>query len=355
MIKAHYKKSFSNFKLDAEFEIPASGITILFGPSGSGKSTLLNCIAGLENTDVAKLAINNDYYDNTELNIRASCPQRQFGYVFQDSRLFPHMTILRNLQYGFKRVKPHLQTFDINKLIKKFLLTDLLEQFPHQLSGGQKQRVALARSILSHPRLLILDEPMSALDYAAKQALYPYLEYIHKELSLPIIYVSHDLKEVLQLGDYVLIMDNGKIIDRGDLVDLCVTQPLLTQDEGSSFILQGVVTETDEQQCITTVQCQSHILLLSGKLLEIKQPVRILVHAKDVSISLTPVNDSSILNILKTTISKINAPENGKQLIELKIGETKLVSTLSIRSVNQLNLKPGLDVYAQIKATATIR
>lgn len=355
MINAHYKKTFANFELDAEFEIPATGITILFGPSGSGKSTLLNCIAGLDKANVAYLKINENFYDNKDLNIRLTCQQRQFGYVFQDNRLFPHMTVLGNLEYGFKRVKHHNHSIDINELIEKFSLTNLLEQFPHQLSGGQKQRVALARSILIHPRLLILDEPMSALDYAARQELYPYLEYIHKELTIPIIYISHDLKEVLQLGDYILVMDNGKIIDQGDLVDLCVSQPLLTQDEGTSFILQGTVTNTDEQHCITTVNCKDHDLLLSGKVLEIEKNIRILVHAKDVSLSLTHVDDSSILNVLKTNVSKINPPDNGKQLIELIIGETKILAMLSLRSVNHLGLKPGLEVFAQMKATAVVR
>ncbi len=355
MIKAHYRKSFANFKLDAEFEMPDNGITILFGASGSGKSTLLNCIAGLEKADTAYLKINETYYDNNASNIRLSCQQRQFGYVFQDNRLFPHMTVLDNLRYGYKRVEPHKQAVDFNKLIEKFSLTDLLKQYPHQLSGGQKQRVALARSILSNPHLLILDEPMSALDYAAKQELFPYLECIHKELTIPIIYVSHDLKEVLQLGDYILIMDNGKIIDHGDIVDLCVSQPLLTQNEGASFILQGNVINIDEKHCITTVDCKEHKLLLSGMPLEMKQKVRILAHAKDVSLSLTHVSDSSILNILKAKVSKIHNPDNGKQLIELNIGETKILSMLSIRSVNHLQLKPGVNIFAQFKATAIVR
>jgi len=355
MIKAYYKKEFSNFKLNAEFEMPASGITILFGASGSGKSTLLNCIAGLEKADAAYLKINETYYDNNASNIRLSCQQRRFGYVFQDNRLFPHMTVLGNLKYGYKRVEYCNNTIDFEKLIKKFSLIDLLEQYPHQLSGGQKQRVALARSILSSPDLLILDEPMSALDYSAKQALFPYLECIHKELTIPIIYVSHDLKEVLQLGDYILVIDDGKIIDHGDIVSLCVSQPLLTQDEGASFILQGTVTKIDKEHCITTVNCKAHELLLSGQVLEKGQRIKILTHAKDVSLSLTHVDDSSILNILKANVSEIHQPKNGKQLIELNIGETKILAMLSIRSVNCLALKPGMEVFAQIKATAIVR
>jgi molybdate transport system ATP-binding protein len=355
MIKAHYKKSFKNFKLDAKFEMPEKGITILFGTSGSGKSTLLNCIAGLEKSDTAYLEINNTCYDDNISNVRLSCRQRQFGYVFQDNRLFPHMTVLDNLKYGYKNIESDKQAIDFNKVIEKFSLSRLLKQYPHQLSGGQKQRVALARSILSNPRLLILDEPMSALDYSAKQELFPYIECIHKELTIPVIYVSHDLKEVLQLGDYILIMDNGRITDHGDIVELCVTQPLLTQGEGASFILQGKVIDIDETQSITTVDCKNHKLLLSGKTLAMNQQVRILAHAKDVSLSLSHVCDSSILNILEADISQVHDPKNGKQLVELNIGDTKIVSMLSIRSVKHLDLKPGIKVFAQLKATAVVR
>ena len=355
IIKASYQKHIGNFKLDAEFEIPHLGITILFGTSGSGKSTLLNCIAGLETADQSYCSIHGQIFDHSSRKIHLPCRQRRIGYVFQDSRLFPHLTVQQNLEYADKRARQKQEQITLRKITEKFSLENLLTHYPHQLSGGQKQRVALSRALLSNPQLLILDEPLSALDQTAKQELLPYLESIHKELTIPVIYVSHDLSEVLQLGDYMLMMDRGKVIDHGNLVDLCVTQPLLTQSEGASFILQGSVMSTDGQHCISIVQCKDHPLIISGKLLTAGQQVRILVHAKDVSISLSHARDSSILNIIPAKIHKVHAPNNGKQLVECLTGTTHMLAMLSIRSVENLKLVPGVSVFVQIKATAIVR
>lgn len=355
IIKASYQKRMGNFELDAEFEIPHHGITILFGPSGSGKSTLLNCIAGLEQAHQSYCSINGQIFDHSSRNIHLPCRQRRIGYVFQDSRLFPHMTVLKNLQYADSRSSRKHSQLSIEKITEKFSLGTLLQQYPHQLSGGQKQRVALARALLSNPQLLILDEPLSALDQAAKQELLPYLESIHREHTIPVIYVSHDLREVLQLGDYMLVMNQGAVVDHGNLVDLCVSQPLLTQAEGASFILQGSVMSTDGKHFISTVQCKDHQLIISGKLLTAGQQVRILVHAKDVSISLSHANDSSILNIIPATINKVHTPKNGKQLVECLTGSTRMLAMLSIRSVENLKLSQGVEVFVQIKATAVVR
>lgn len=355
IIKASYQKRLGDFELDAEFEVPHHGITILFGPSGSGKSTLLNCIAGLEKADQSYCVIQGQVFDVSSRKIHLPCQQRRIGYVFQDSRLFPHLTVLQNLEYANKRATKNQNPITLDNITDKFSLGNLLTHFPHQLSGGQKQRVALARALLSNPQLLILDEPISALDQTAKQELLPYLESIHKELTIPVIYVSHDLREVLQLGDYMLVMNQGKVIDHGNLVDLCVSQPLLTQAEGASFILQGSVMSTDGKHCISTVQCKDHQLIISGKLLTAGQQVRILVHAKDVSISLSHAHDSSILNIIPAKVDKVHAPNNGKQLVECITGTTHMLAMLSIRSVENLKLEKGAEVFVQIKATAVVR
>ena len=354
-IEFKYKKSYPNFTLDCQFSIPGSGVTILFGPSGCGKSTLLNCIAGLEKTQQAYAKIGETILDDKEKNIRIAVHDRRVGYVFQDSRLFPHKTVLENLLYGYQRLKQAEQNLDITQIFKTFSLDDLLGSYPHQLSGGQKQRVALARAILSRPCLLILDEPLSALDYSAKQELLPYIQTIHKEFSIPVIYVSHDIKEVLQLGDSIVLMKEGKIVDNGDLVDLCVSQPLLTEQEGASFILEGEVSKINEQEKISTVQCKEFELHLSGNILEEDQYVRILVHAKDVSLTLDKAEHSSILNILPVEVIKIHPEKNGKHIIECCLEKTKIISVISIRSLNKLNIKPGIKLFAQFKATALVK
>ena len=354
-IHFNYKKSFANFELDCDFSMPDSGVTILFGPSGGGKSTLLNCITGLEKSDTAYAKVNDIIFDDKEKNIHLPAHQRNVGYVFQDSRLFPHMTVLDNLLYGFKRAKPSQDCINKDEIISRFTLEKLLPIYPHQLSGGQKQRVALARALLSNPRFLILDEPLSALDYASKQELLPYLTSIYKEFSIPVIYVSHDLKEVLQLGDHIVLMENGKIIDSGKLAELCVTQPLLTQQEGASFILEGEVVNVNEEEKISTVNYQGMQLYLSGNVLTEKQQARILVHAKDVSLTLNKAEKSSILNILPVEVSKIHQEKNGKHLIECLLGKSKILSVISIRSLHNLKIKQGSELFAQFKATAMVK
>ncbi len=176
-----------------------------------------------------------------------------------------------------------------------------------------------------------------------------------KEFSIPIIYVSHDLKEVLQLGDSIVLIENGKVVDKGDLVELCVTQPLLTQQEGASFILKGEVLKVNEEEKISTVNCEGYELYLSGMLLTQKQQARILVHAKDVSLTFGKAEHSSILNILPVEVSKIHEEQKGKHVIECLLGKTKILSVISIRSLHKLNIKQGLKLFAQFKATAMVK
>jgi len=354
-IKALYKKSLGEFNFDAEFAIPEHGITILFGPSGSGKTTLLNCIAGFQQADLAYFSLHDRVFDDSENNIRVNTQQRRIGYVFQDTRLFPHLTVKQNLDYGYTRNDQSNAISNHNELISIFSLQALLQHYPHQLSGGQKQRVALARALLANPQLLILDEPMSALDRSAKQELMPYLESIHNQFTIPVIYVSHDLREVLRLGDYILLMEDGRIIDHGDLMDLYVKQPILTQDEGASFILNGQVKYVDDNHGISTIICYGHPVYISEKLLERGQQARILVHAQDVSLTLSHASDSSILNILPATVQKILPEVNGKHLVECDIGGAQILAMISIRSVENLGLVKGREVFAQFKATAMVR
>ena len=348
-----YRKRFDSFELDSAFSIADKGVTVLFGPSGCGKSTLLNCIAGLEKSDSAYGVIDNNLIDDDKNNICLATHERNIGYVFQDSRLFPHLNVLDNIAYGFKRTNGN--KLNIEDVIEIFSINKLLKSFPHQLSGGQKQRVALARAIITDPQLLILDEPLSALDYNSKKELLPYIQRLNKEFSIPIIYVSHDLKEVLHIGDNIVLMDKGKVIDQGNLVDLCVTQPLLTQEEGRSFVLNGEVTKVNFEEKISTVNCQNHELLLSGNMLEIYQQVRILIHAKDVSLSLNRTVNTSILNIIPVKVSHVHEEDNGKHLVECSLGEVKILSVISIRSLHKLKIKPGIELFAQFKATAVVK
>ena len=355
MIEANYKYKLENFLLDASFTMPETGITVLFGPSGSGKTSLLNLMSGLINKKSkdlsSKFIINNRIIDDSNNNIKLEPWDRKIAYVFQDHRLFPHMTTKDNILFGYKRCDSKLNP---QELIEKFKIRELLEHYPDQLSGGQKQRVSMVRALLSQPELLILDEPLAALDYKSRQELLPYIECIHKELDIPMIYVSHDIKEVLRLADYILIMDKGKIIDQGDIANLCISQPLLTQEEGASFILEATVTKIIEEDKLVELDC-GETILITAENMQLNQKIRLLIHARDVSLCLGPPQNSSILNCVPICIENLETDNNGKLRVIAKIGKQTLVSLISHRSARQLNVEKGREMYAQFKATAMIK
>ena len=354
-IKIAYKTSLNNFHLDVEFEIPAQGISVLFGPSGSGKSSVLNHVSGLDEQakiQYAKLELNDVVYDDSENNIKLNPWQRKIAYVFQDNRLFPNMTVQQNIYFGYKRRQSAL---DVNEVIDKFKIRDLLHHYPDQLSGGQKQRVSMVRALLSNPELLIMDEPLAALDYQSREELLPYIECIHKELTIPVIYVSHDIKEVLRLADYIVVMNQGKVIDKGELAELCISQPLLTQAEGASFILQGKVEEIFSEEQLLKIGCENQSLFITGKDVALGDALRILIHAKDVSLCLSPAEDSSILNCIQVVVDSIQDKSNGKYEVTVKLGEQLIVAMISYRSAKALGIEKGKSIFAQFKATAMIK
>ncbi len=356
MIKIAYKKSYSNFLLDVEFEIPEQGISVIFGSSGSGKTSLLNLIAGLNEKssidDYARFQLKQDIYDDSANGINRKPWQRNIGYVFQDNRLFPNMTVEENILFGYERRKSQA---DPQSIIEKFKLAELLQQYPSQLSGGQKQRVAMARALLSNPEILILDEPLSALDYQARQELIPFIDKIQRELTIPILYVSHDIKEVLRLANYIVILDQGKVVDQGDIAELCINQPLLTQAEGASFIVEGIVHQLIGEDKLAKVQCDKTQLLITGQNMQPGKQVRILIHARDVSLCLSPPRDSSILNCIAVTIDSIKEDSNGKLLVIAVMGTQRIAAMISHRSARLLKVQPGKEMFAQFKATAMIK
>ncbi len=373
MIKVRYKKQFNRFLLDADFSMPDTGITVLFGPSGSGKTSVLNLISGLEvqkNKNIqlhySNFVLNNRVIDDSEKSISLKPWDRNIAYVFQDHRLFPHLNVEENILFGYKRRNSNLLP---NDLIKIFKIDNLLMHMPAQLSGGQKQRVAMVRALLSQPQLLILDEPLAALDYQSRQELLPFIEHIHKELDIPMIYVSHDIKEVLRLADYIVVMDKGRIIDQGDIADLCISQPLLTQQEGASFILEGSVSKIIEEDKLVQIDCGEQILITAENM-QMNKKVRILIHARDVSLCLSPPQDSSILNCIPVCIDELQTDKDGKFRVLAKLGRQSgvnesataecsasqtVMAVISHRSAKLLKVEQGQSMYAQFKATALIK
>ena len=358
MIQIKYQARLNNFQLAVDVSIPSRGITVIFGESGSGKSSLLNLIAGFNNEiiiEAAQFSLNETAYDDHKNNVRVKPWKRNIAYVFQDNRLFPHMTVEQNILFGFSRRNRKSSSLNKNELINTFKITELLKHYPAQLSGGQKQRVSMVRALLSSPDLLIMDEPLAALDYTSRQELLPYIETIHNELTIPVLYVSHDIKEVLRLADYIVLMDRGSVVAQGELSELCISQPLLTQAEGSSFILQGNVDVVYRDEKLLSVKCEHKTILITGDGFKTGDELRVLIHAKDVSLCITPPADSSILNCVPVVIDSIVENAHGKFQVYAKLGEQIVVAMISQRSCNALDIKAGKQVYAQFKATAMIK
>jgi molybdate transport system ATP-binding protein len=254
----HCKRA--DFIVEAEFTVPEKGVLGIFGHSGSGKTTLLRCLAGLEKDVLGHIEINGEVWLDASKNI--SSQQRNIAYVFQEGRLFPHLTVEKNLQYGASRSPGRNSAavaednYGVNRdhLLALLNISHLLNRYPHQLSGGEKQRVAIGRALLKNPQMLLLDEPLASLDEKRKQEILPYLESLHDDLNIPILYVSHNLDEMLRLCDYLLVMEQGRSIFSGNIHDALISpeSPLATV-ENAAVVLEGSVSKQEKDFDISTV------------------------------------------------------------------------------------------------------
>ncbi len=368
MIETHHKSIHARFKLsdkngqtflDVDTEIPATGITAIFGHSGSGKTSLLRCIAGLEKEKPGRLCIDNEGQKTIwqDDNLFVPTHKRPIGYVFQEASLFPHLSAQKNLNYAIKRADAPVSSEFYQRVIKVMGIESILKRYPHQLSGGERQRIAIARALLIQPRLLLMDEPLAALDHQRKQEILPYLERLHKSFNIPILYVSHSMDEVARLADHILVLDKGKVIAAGELTEVFSRIDLPQRlEEESGVILNGKVTEKDTQWQLMCISfAEGHIWLPdSGETLE--QEVRIRVLAKDVSLALSNHADTSIVNRIPVRVSDIKSDQDkAMSLVRLTMGSEYLVSKLTRRSVHNLGLTQGMKVWAQIKSVAIVR
>jgi molybdate transport system ATP-binding protein len=349
-IDARFRSTQGSFVLDAAFSVPSHGITALFGASGSGKTTLLRLIAGLARAP-GSLSVNGEVWQDAHRFVPPH--RRALGYVFQEASLFPHLSVRANLEYGWKRV-PHVErTLQWDDVIDWLGLVPLIDHQPHQLSGGQRQRVAIGRALLSSPRLLLMDEPLTALDAHARAEILPYLESLHRELDLPILYVSHALDEVARLADHLLLIDAGRITYQGPLVDglTRLDLPLAHRDMAGTVIDTTVVAH-DPQFQLTRVAHRDLLLELPGVFGAPGQPLRVRVAARDVSLTLAKPSQTSILNLLPARIIELTDDAPGQVLVRLALADTVLLARITRKSAHALNLQPGMAVVAQVKSVA---
>lgn len=362
----------TGFRLDIDLQLPARGICVLFGPSGCGKTTVLRCVAGLERAPQATIEIAGTTWQDSARGSWVPTWQRPLGYVFQEAGLFDHLDVKGNLEYGRKRVPgtahPADGRFALEQAIELLGIGPLLSRRPHALSGGERQRVAIARALATRPRLLLLDEPLSALDASRRRDILPWLERLRDELQIPMLYVTHSSEEMVRLAETLVLMDQGHVSADGPVAQvLRRTDLAATQGDEAGVLLQGQVRTRETQWHLMHVHFDGGSLWLRDAGAAIGQNVRVRVLARDVSVATQQPQATSVQNLLPCTVMRVTSDgmQAGQVLVSLacgaqtreadesKVGEV-LLARITARAAHALALAPGMRVWAQVKAAALV-
>ena len=341
------------FELSVDLTLPSSGTTVIFGPSGGGKTTILRAIAGLEPDVKGHIRINQQTWQAPGVFLPAH--QRRVGFVFQHSALLPHLSVEQNLRYGWQRVGGTEAEFV--QCVQQLDLAPLLQRAIGQLSGGERQRVALGRALLTRPDILLLDEPLAALDAARRSEILGYLERLKQTTTIPMLYVTHAVDEMSRLADYLVLMKGGRVRQAGPALEVMnhPEAPLALRDD-AGVVVQASVQQRDAHGLLT-LQSPMGTLYAHGPAHAPGDRLRVRIHARDVSLALSHHSDTSMLNILPITVVALRDGAGGQALIELSTGdqpEQRLLAKISYASVARLNIEPGLALWAQIKALALL-
>jgi molybdate transport system ATP-binding protein len=356
VIDARFKGMLGSFALDTNFIIPANGVTCLFGPSGCGKTTVLRCLAGLVELPGGYLNVGGVIWQDSK-QFRPPY-KRPVGYVFQEPRLFPHLSVLDNLKYGLRRAGPALSALTLDSIVDLMGISTLLSRSPVALSGGERQRVAIGRAVLSQPRLLLMDEPISALDRDAKNEILPYLETLTQTLAIPIIYVTHDFAEVERLADHlVLFGKNGRALASGALQILLSDISLpIARLPVAAMVLSVTIEGYDPDYGLTSCSVGGARFLVPGDLGPAASIRRLRIRASDVSLAKSEPQDTSVLNILPARIISFEEAGANQVLILLGLDEAGdnacMLSSVTRKSWDMLGLRKGSKVFAQVKGMA---
>ncbi|MEZ9565108.1 molybdenum ABC transporter ATP-binding protein ModC [Vibrio artabrorum] len=351
-----YQQQLGESFFDIDLELPSHGITAIFGRSGAGKTSLINAISGLKPPDKGVISVSGRTLFDSDSGINLPTHKRNVGYVFQESRLFPHMKVVANLKYGMKRVdKAHFE-----QIVSLLSLGLLLDRYPVSLSGGERQRVAIGRALLSKPSILLMDEPLASLDLPRKREVMPFLENLSEKVQIPIIYVTHSLNEILRLANQLVIIDQGKVISSGRTEEVWASramQPWQSFSEQSSLFEARLTEHNDDYALSRLTIGKSTSLWVQKVSSEIGTALRLQVRANDVSISLEKPNGTSIRNILPVTIKSIETHQQGtdKQSVSVELeleSGCYLWATITLWALDELNLDIGQRVYAQIKGVS---
>ena len=354
-IRAKFRVDRATFSLDLDLNLPGRGVTALFGPSGSGKTTCLRAMAGLEPAASGYFALGDSLWQDEANGIFVPTHRRALGMVFQEASLFAHLSVRRNMEFGQKRALTAPSAFSLPEVSELLGIGHLLERMPAQLSGGERQRVAIARALLAAPQILLLDEPLAALDAKRKQEILPYLERLHRELAIPVIYVSHAPDEVARLADHLVLLDQGKVIASGPLNAVLsrIDLPSSFADDAGT-VLEAVVAEHEADE-LTRLEFPGGHLYVAQRREPVGTTLRCRILARDVSLALVPQTQVSILNCVNAVVVDLAPTATpGQVLVRLDVAGAPLLARITKRSVSRLGIRPGLALLAQIKSVALL-
>ncbi|MDC0736682.1 molybdenum ABC transporter ATP-binding protein [Cognatishimia sp. SS12] len=351
-LQVAFQHRYPGTSLDVRFEAP-QGITALFGPSGVGKTSVINVVAGLLRPDQGRIALGDRLFFDHAARVDLPTRKRRVGYVFQDHRLFPHMTVLQNLTYGRRAQRLPVQAADIDPVVQMLGLAQLLQRMPEALSGGETQRVAIGRALLAEPELLLLDEPLAALDQARRQEIMPYLERLRDQAAMPMLYVSHSVSEVARLATTVVAMKDGRVARVGPVAEV-FADPVAADalgDAAMGAILSARVV-AQHADGLTELAAAGGTLWLPYPDVGAQRNVTVRVRAQDVMLSLTRPSGISALNVLEGRIRKLHRREAGGVMVQLQCGNAHLLARITGRSAAAMALSEGDQVFAVVKTVA---
>ncbi len=354
-IRVRFRVSRHDFTLSADLALPGHGVTALFGPSGCGKTTFLRVLAGLERAPSGFVAVGDETWQDDARGLFVPTHRRALGYVFQEASLFDHLDVRANMEFGLRRTLPERRMFRTEEVADLLGIAALLDRPPAGLSGGERQRVAIARALLSAPRLLLMDEPLAALDLKRKREILPYLQRLHAELSIPVVYVSHAPGEVARLADHLVLLDDGRVVASGPLGETLARIDLPAAFSDNAGVVLDTMLASHEADHLSRLEFPGGHILVAQRPEPAGSRLRCRIYARDVSLALERPMGTSITNLLPATVLA-TAPTHqpGHVLVQMQVGESRLLARISERSRRELAVEPGLRLWAQIKAVAPL-
>lgn len=355
-VRACFQVDHPGFSLNVDLQLPGRGVTAFYGASGSGKTTFLRVMAGLERPVDAHIEVNGVIWQDDRRGIFLPTHQRALGYVFQEASLFGHLNIRRNLEYGMRRTPVATRKVSLDQAVTLLDIGHLMQRQPDTLSGGERQRVAIARALAASPLILLMDEPLAALDVKRKAEIMPYLEGLHDQLAIPVLYVSHAPEEVTRLADHLVLLEAGKVVASGTPSDLLTRLDLdIAHGDTAGALINATIMEHDPTYHLSCAAFGGGQLFLPRLTATVGQQVRIRIQARDVSLSLARQHDTSILNIVAARVSALSEDAPGQVMVGLDCNGTRLLARITRKSAVSMQLAPGQPVYAQIKSIAILK